>query len=100
MNYARQQDRPFRMFAAFVAVVVVLTLTVAAVPAQAQTYKVLYEFPINGPAPQWPGGPLAQGRNGDLYGWSYEGGTNKPIAQRLSSSNHGAKIRCTSPTVG
>jgi uncharacterized repeat protein (TIGR03803 family) len=76
MNYARQQDEPFRMFAAFVAVVVVLTLTVAAVPAQAQTYKVLYEFPINGPEPQWPGGPLAQGRNGDLYGWSYEGGTN------------------------
>ena len=57
MNYARQQDKPFRMFAAFVAVVVILTLTVAAVPAQAQTYKVLYEFPINGPAPQWPGGP-------------------------------------------
>jgi uncharacterized repeat protein (TIGR03803 family) len=76
MNYARQRDKPFRMFAAFVAVVVVLTLTVAAVPAHAQTYKVLYEFPINGPAPQWPGGPLAQGRNGDLYGWSYEGGTN------------------------
>jgi uncharacterized repeat protein (TIGR03803 family) len=76
MNYARQQDKPFRLMMAFGAAMVVLTLAGSAVPAQAQTYKVLYEFPINGPAPQWPGGPLAQGRNGDLYGWSYEGGTN------------------------
>jgi len=76
MNYARQQDKPFRMMVALVAAMVVLTLAGAAIPAQAQTYKVLYEFPVNGPAPQWPGGPLTQGRNGDLYGWSYEGGTN------------------------
>jgi uncharacterized repeat protein (TIGR03803 family) len=76
MNYARQHDKPFRMVTAFVAAMVVLTITGAAIPAQAQTYKVLYEFPINGPDPQWPGGPLAQGRDGDLYGWSYEGGTN------------------------
>jgi uncharacterized repeat protein (TIGR03803 family) len=76
MNYARQQDKPFRMMAAFVTAMVVLSLAVAASPAQAQTYKVLYQFPINGPEPQWPGGPLTQGRNGDLYGWSYEGGVN------------------------
>jgi uncharacterized repeat protein (TIGR03803 family) len=76
MNYARQQDKPFRMMVACVAAMVLLTLTGTTIPAQAQTYKVLYEFPINGPAPQWPGGPLAQGRNGDLYGSSYEGGTN------------------------
>jgi hypothetical protein len=37
MNYGRQQDKPFRMFAAFVAVVVILTLNVEADPAQAQT---------------------------------------------------------------
>jgi uncharacterized repeat protein (TIGR03803 family) len=76
MNYARQQDKPFRMMAALVTAMVVLSLAVAASPAQAQTYKVLYQFPINGPEPQWPGGPLTQGRNGDLYGWSYEGGVN------------------------
>jgi uncharacterized repeat protein (TIGR03803 family) len=76
MNYARQQDKPFSMMVACVAAMVLLTLTGTTIPAQAQTYKVLYEFPINGPAPQWPGGPLAQGRNGDLYGSSYEGGTN------------------------
>ena len=76
MNYAWQQDKPFRMMVAFVAAMVVLALAGTSIPAQAQTYKVLYEFPINGPEPQWPGGPLAQGRNGGLYGWSYEGGVN------------------------
>ena len=44
------------------------------VPAQAQTYTVLFDFLVGGPGPQWPGGPLAQGRDGDLYGWSYNGG--------------------------
>ncbi len=72
---ARQQDRPFRMFAAFLAVWVVLTAG-AAVPAQAQTYKVLYDFLLGGPGPEWPGGPLPQGRDGGLYGYSYLGGTN------------------------
>jgi uncharacterized repeat protein (TIGR03803 family) len=76
MNYARQQDKPFSMMVACLAAMVVLTLAGTSIPAQAQTYKVLYEFPINGPEPQWPGGPLTQGRNGDLYGWSYEGGVN------------------------
>ena len=76
MNYVRRQDRPFRMMAAFVAAMAVLSLTGAAIPAQAQTYKVLDVFNINGPGPEWPGGPLAQGRNGDLYAWSYLGGAN------------------------
>jgi hypothetical protein len=75
MNYARQEDKPFRMLAAFVAVTVVLILAGAAIPAHAQTYKVLYDFLDNGPGPQWPGGPLAQGRDGDLYGYSYFDGT-------------------------
>jgi uncharacterized repeat protein (TIGR03803 family) len=47
-----------------------------AIPAQAQTFTVLDNFGINGPGPQWPGGPLRQGRDGNLYGWSYLGGTN------------------------
>ena len=51
MNYAWQQDKPFRMMVAFVAAMVVLALAGTSIPAQAQTYKVLYEFPINGPEP-------------------------------------------------
>ena len=76
MNYLRQQDRSFRMIAALVAAMVVLALSVAAIPAQAQTYTVLDEFLTGGPGPQWPGGPLPQGRDGNLYGWSYLGGAN------------------------
>ncbi len=72
MNYVRRQDR----LAAFFAVMVVLTLIVAAIPARAQTYKILDNFLTGGPGPEWPGGPLAQGRDGHLYGWSYLGGAN------------------------
>jgi hypothetical protein len=75
MNYARHEDKPFRMLAAFVAVMVGLILAGAAIPAHAQIYKVLYHVLENGPGPPWPGGPLAQGRDGDLYGYSYFGGT-------------------------
>jgi hypothetical protein len=75
MNYARQEDKPFRMLAAFVAVMVGLILAGAAIPAHAQTYKVLYDFLDNDRGPQWPGGPLAQGGDGDLYSYSYFGGT-------------------------
>jgi spermidine/putrescine-binding protein len=45
MNYARQQNRRFRIIAAFAAATVVLTLAVAAIPAQAQTPTVIYSFP-------------------------------------------------------
>ncbi len=69
-------QRKTRSSLAAVAAMIVFILSGTAIPAQAQTYNVLYEFPINGPAPQWPGGPLAQGRDGDLYGWSYVGGTS------------------------
>ncbi len=62
---------------AFVAaVMVVLSLVGVAIPAQAQTYTVLHNFLSGGPGPQWPGGPLVQGRDGDLYGNSYLGGAN------------------------
>jgi uncharacterized repeat protein (TIGR03803 family) len=76
MNYARQQDKSFRMIAPFVAAMLALTLAVAAIPARAQTYKILENFLTGGPGPQWPGGPLAQGRDGHLYGFSFFGGAN------------------------
>jgi uncharacterized repeat protein (TIGR03803 family) len=76
MNYVRRRDRPFRVIAAFVVAMVVLTLAGTAIPAQAQTYKVLYDFLTGGPGPQWPGGFLPQGRDGELYGYSYLGGAN------------------------
>ncbi len=76
MDQARQQDRSFRMCAAFVAALAVFTLAWVATPAQAQTYQVLYDFSVGGPGPQWPGGSLAQGRDGDLYAFSEYGGTN------------------------
>jgi uncharacterized repeat protein (TIGR03803 family) len=77
MNYVRRQDKPFRAFAAFMAAMVVLTLA-AAVAAQAQTYNVLYNFGSNPKDPLQPRGPdaIAQGRDGDLYTTSANGGAN------------------------
>jgi uncharacterized repeat protein (TIGR03803 family) len=72
MNYVRRQDK----LGAFFATLVVCTLIVAVIPARAQTYKILDNFLTGGPGPEWPGGPLAQGRDGRLYGWSYLGGAN------------------------
>lgn len=61
---------------AFATAIGVLALGGLTVPAQAQTYTVLDNFSSGGPGPQWPGGPLLQGRDGDLYGDSYLGGAN------------------------
>ena len=68
------KTKSFRIGTAHVLAILVLAAAGAAVPAQAQTYTVLFDFLLGGPGPQWPGGPLAQGRDGDLYGWSYNGG--------------------------
>jgi hypothetical protein len=59
MNRARQQDKPFRMLAALVAVLAVLTLTGAAIPAQAQTFKVIYVAPPGNGEISNPGGQAA-----------------------------------------
>ena len=72
MNCARQRDKPIRMFAAFVAATAALILTVAAIPARAQTYKKLYDAPagtgISNPeadrSADWEGRNQDQGRIG------------------------------------
>jgi uncharacterized repeat protein (TIGR03803 family) len=68
MNHVRKQDKRFRTFAAFVAAIGMLVLAGAAVPAQAQTYTVLYAIPnedsdVYGPISY----TISQGRNGDVY---------------------------------
>jgi uncharacterized repeat protein (TIGR03803 family) len=60
--------------AALATAIVALAFVGATVPVQAQTYTILDNFLTGGPGPQWPGGPLLQGRDGDLYGNSYLGG--------------------------
>jgi uncharacterized repeat protein (TIGR03803 family) len=79
MNCARLQEKRFRTTAAFLAAMVVLALTVAVIPASAQTYKVVYNFGSNTNDPITPGsGPnfIAQGRNGNLYSMSWQGGND------------------------
>jgi uncharacterized repeat protein (TIGR03803 family) len=57
------------------ALLVVVTLS-AAIPADAQTYSVLYDFGSRSGDPIWPSGSLAQGRDGALYGTDIGGGAN------------------------
>src|ERR1700690_2150559 len=80
VNYARRQDKPFRIVATFVLAMLVLPLAETAIPAQAQSYKVVYTFGTNGASdPVIPGsGPdfIAQGRDGNLYSTSWAGGTD------------------------
>jgi uncharacterized repeat protein (TIGR03803 family) len=64
------------VLAAFVTAMVVLTLAVAAVPAHAQTYTVLYDAPGTPPGISLPTAQaIAQGRDGNLYTTSPSGGT-------------------------
>jgi uncharacterized repeat protein (TIGR03803 family) len=67
-----------RMLAAFVAAMVVLTLSVAAMPAQAQTYTDLHDFnPGAGdPVNLYATGLFPQGWDGRLYGVTAGGGTS------------------------
>jgi uncharacterized repeat protein (TIGR03803 family) len=71
MNYVRHATELFRLGIAFV---LVFTIAGTAIPAHAQTYKVLYVAP-GAPGVQNPLGAIAQGRNGDLYSVSSNGGT-------------------------
>ena len=76
MSCVRQQDLPFSMMAVFAAALVVLTLTWAAIPTEAQIYKVIYAPPGNSGGISGPGGYAAtQGHDGDNYFGSFYGGT-------------------------
>jgi len=59
----------------FVAAMGVLALAGATVPALAQTYTDLFNFPGD-PGVGDPDGTLTQGRDDNLYGVSFQGGTN------------------------
>ena len=60
------------LVAIFCTALIVVLLNV--VPAQAQTYTDLFNFG-GSPGPSHPAGSLAQGRDGNLYGVDYDGGS-------------------------
>jgi uncharacterized repeat protein (TIGR03803 family) len=91
VNHVRRQDKPFRMVATFMLAMLVLTLAETAIPAQAQTYRVVYTFGTNSATdPIIPGGGpdfIAQGRDGNLYSTSQAGGTdNRGAAFKITPS--------------
>jgi len=68
-------------------VVVLLLATSAIVPAQAQTFTVLYTF--SGPDGSGPSGSLVRDAAGNLYGTTYFGGTyTDGIVFKLDRSNN------------
>ena len=70
------KTKSFRFGTALVLGTLVLAVAGAVVPAQAQTYTVLYDAP-GAPGVQYPNGrATAQGRDGNLYTTSQFGGTN------------------------
>lgn len=57
----------------FALTVAVMTVSLA-FPANSQTYSVLYNLGVHANDPINPSGSLAQGRDGAMYGTSYDGG--------------------------
>lgn len=76
MNYA-QRAKSIRIVQLFLLATLVLTLAVAAIPAPAQTYTGLHDFnPSAGDPYYFDSGRLAQGRDGNFYSESRDGGTS------------------------
>jgi uncharacterized repeat protein (TIGR03803 family) len=72
-----QRATSFRILPSLVLVTLALALTGGAIPAQAQTYTDLHDFnPGAGDPSNFNSGGLAQGRDGDYYGESRNGGTS------------------------
>jgi uncharacterized repeat protein (TIGR03803 family) len=62
----------------------VLTVVAAATPTYAQTYSVLYTFGNRTGDPNYPGGVIAQGRDGALYTTSPFGGNGEGAAFKIA----------------
>ena len=79
MNYVRRATESLRTGTALVLALLAMAVTGAVIPAQGQTYKVVYNFGNNTGDPVDPAaGPdfIAQGRDGNLYSTSWQGGTD------------------------
>jgi len=85
VNYVRHSTASLRIDTTLVLVVFALIFTAAAVPAQAQTYKVLYAAP-GGNGVSNPLGVIAQGRDGDLFTTADTGGTFYGTAFKFTPS--------------
>jgi uncharacterized repeat protein (TIGR03803 family) len=102
MNYVRRFKSDHFGTALFLAVLA-LILSVAAIPAQAQTYKVLYNFGTNSGDPTQPHGQdvISQGRDGKLYTDAATGGAGNGAAFRVTTSGKLAVVaNLTSPYTG
>jgi uncharacterized repeat protein (TIGR03803 family) len=81
------KERPnlFLSAAAAVALAIILFTSVAVTVAHAETYTVLYNFGGVPGDPQFPwNGPIAQGRDGNLYATTLEGGTGSGTVFRIT----------------
>ncbi len=74
MNYVRGKGKS--LGTALVLAMIALAVTGSAVTAQAQVYKVFYPFEQSATEPGSPSGVVAQGIDGNLYGYSDYGGSN------------------------
>jgi uncharacterized repeat protein (TIGR03803 family) len=74
MNYAQSTGKSLCVGAALV--LAMMALAVGTVMAQPPTYAVFYNFDASQSEPSGPSGLLAQGIDGNLYGYSDRGGTS------------------------
>lgn len=80
---SRRVWRPIPLVAALALTLTLFLLTVGAVTATAQTYRVLYTFQNSGPNGDAPLAGLLRDSSGNLYGLTTEGGDTS-----LSACNH------------
>ncbi len=76
MKDVQRASKSFHILQSFVLVTLVLALTGAAIPAQAQTFTVIHDFLGAPNEPSFPATLVSVlGRDGDLFSQSYSGGT-------------------------
>ena len=85
MKRIRLQTKSLSAFAIFAIAMLAFILSLAAIPAQAQTFTTLYNFAPGGTDAQiFPAGTMAQGRDGDFYGMTNYSG--KGVIYKVSST--------------